>query len=141
MALIGNLSAMFKKPAARDGMEQGDTVAVHELPSTTGSEYGSVDLESVAPLPAASDVLAHEADDAFPIPGLGTRTAAQHQRVLSIVLAAALLALAVVVFWMVSSADRTAQQVGATGQALMQSQRLAKSVSQALVGSPRPLPR
>ena len=136
MALIGNLSAMFKKPAARDGMEQGDTVAVHELPSTTGSEYGSVDLESVAPLPAASDVLAHEADDAFPIPGLGTRTAAQHQRVLSIVLAAALLALAVVVFWMVSSADRTAQQVGATGQALMQSQRLAKSVSQALLGNP-----
>ncbi len=32
-------------------------------------------------------------------------------------------------------AERLAQQVAATGQSLMQSQRLAKSVSQALVGS------
>ena len=34
----------------------------------------------------------------------------------------------------VNSADRRASQAGATGQALMQSQRLAKSVSQALIG-------
>ncbi|MGH6648090.1 methyl-accepting chemotaxis protein [Aquabacterium sp.] len=34
----------------------------------------------------------------------------------------------------VNSADRRAAQAGATGQALMQSQRLAKSVSQALIG-------
>ena len=39
-----------------------------------------------------------------------------------------------------AAADRSAQQVAATGQSLMQSQRLAKSVSQALVGSPG-LPR
>jgi hypothetical protein len=35
-----------------------------------------------------------------------------------------------------NQADKVAQQVAATGQSLMQSQRLAKSVSQALVGSP-----
>ncbi|CAM5781639.1 methyl-accepting chemotaxis protein [Ottowia pentelensis] len=136
MALIGNLSMMFKKPApAGDGLDQGDTMVVHELPSTS-SEYESIEPESVAPLVAANDAPARVADDAFPIAGLGTRTAAQHQRLLSIVLAAALIALAIVVFWMVSSADRVAQQVGATGQALMQSQRLAKSVSQALLGNP-----
>jgi twitching motility protein PilJ len=39
-----------------------------------------------------------------------------------------------------NQADRVAQQVAGTGQSLMQSQRLAKSVSQALVGSPG-LPR
>ncbi|RZI98842.1 MAG: methyl-accepting chemotaxis protein, partial [Haliea sp.] len=37
-------------------------------------------------------------------------------------------------------ADRLAQQVASTGQALMQSQRLAKSVSQALVGSAQAFP-
>ena len=44
------------------------------------------------------------------------------------------------VYWTVSQTDRGAQQVGAIGQSLMQSQRLAKSVSQALVGSPEAFP-
>ena len=39
-----------------------------------------------------------------------------------------------------NQADKVAQQVAATGQSLMQSQRLAKSVSQALVGSPQAFP-
>ena len=39
-----------------------------------------------------------------------------------------------------SAARSESAQVGATGQALMQSQRLAKSVSQALVGSPQAFP-
>jgi twitching motility protein PilJ len=40
----------------------------------------------------------------------------------------------------VDAAFKNATQVGATGQALMQSQRLAKSVSQALIGSPQAFP-
>jgi len=40
----------------------------------------------------------------------------------------------------VSQADKLAQQVAGTGQSLMQSQRLAKSVSQALVGSAQAFP-
>ena len=40
----------------------------------------------------------------------------------------------------VNAASKDAAQVGATGQALMQSQRLAKSVSQALIGSPQAFP-
>ena len=69
------------------------------------------------------------------IPLLGTRTAAQHQRILAILLGLALVVLALVTFFALNQADRVAQQVAATGQSLMQSQRLAKSVSQALVGS------
>ena len=139
MALTGDLSMMFrKKSPAADSADQGDTVAVHD-PSSTVSEYDSVDHEAVVPA-TPSESPGSAADDVFLIPVLGRRTAVQHQRVLSIVLSAALLALAMLVFWMVSSADRVAQQVGATGQALMQSQRLAKSVSQALLGSASAFP-
>ncbi|TXH13365.1 MAG: methyl-accepting chemotaxis protein [Gammaproteobacteria bacterium] len=78
--------------------------------------------------------------DTFAVPLLGARSAAQHQRLLSILLALALVVLAAMVYWTVSQTDRGAQQVGAIGQSLMQSQRLAKSVSQALVGSPEAFP-
>ncbi|HNR83979.1 type IV pili methyl-accepting chemotaxis transducer N-terminal domain-containing protein, partial [Ottowia sp.] len=83
-----------------------------------------------------SDDGATPGDDVFSVPLLGTRTAAQHQRLLSILLGLALFALVIVGFWTVSRTDKGARQVGAIGQSLMQSQRLAKSVSQALVGSP-----
>jgi len=42
-----------------------------------------------------------------------------------------------VTFYALNQADKVAQQVGASGQALTQSQRLAKSVSHALLGSPQ----
>jgi len=78
--------------------------------------------------------------DLVSVPGLGRRTVSQHQRTLSFLLAGALLVLAVVVFIVLSQSDRVAQQLGATGQSLMQSQRLAKSVSQAVVGSAQAFP-
>ncbi|WP_294637545.1 methyl-accepting chemotaxis protein [uncultured Aquabacterium sp.] len=58
----------------------------------------------------------------------------RQQRLLGGVLAVGVLGLVLSAFLSVNSADRRAAQTGATGQALMQSQRLAKSVSQALVG-------
>lgn len=74
------------------------------------------------------------------VPVLGTRTVVDHQRILAGLLAIALIILALTTFWALSQADRVAQQISATGEALMQSQRLAKSVSQALVGSPQAFP-
>lgn len=74
------------------------------------------------------------------LPGLGARTVLQHQRILSIGLGGALLLLAFVTFQALSQSNKVAQQLGATGQALMQSQRLAKSVSQAVVGSAKAFP-
>lgn len=74
------------------------------------------------------------------IPVLGKRTMVAHQRIFAALLALALVVLAWVTFFALTQADKVSQQLSATGQALMQSQRLAKSVSQALVGSPQAFP-
>ena len=74
-------------------------------------------------------------DEAFPLPLLGTRTAAGHQSFFLGVLILMLIILAYMVYHTVSQTNRAAMQVAATGQSLMQSQRLAKSVTQALVGN------
>jgi twitching motility protein PilJ len=86
-------------------------------------------------LDAVSDPVAPAVGDLVAIPGLGSRTVGQQQRTLSVMLGAALVLLAGVTFFALNQADKVAQQLGATGQALMQSQRLAKSVSQAVVGN------
>jgi twitching motility protein PilJ len=78
--------------------------------------------------------------DLLDIPVLGKKTVVQHQRTLAALLALALLLLAFATFWALSQADKVTQQLSATGQALMQSQRLAKSVSQAMVGSAQAFP-
>ena len=134
------LSDLFKKkpqPLPADGEE----TVVQE--SVRGGS-GSVAYESRAPLDSTVmastmddvDEAPASSEDVFAIPVLGARTAAQHQRILSLLLVAAFVVLAVAVYWVISQTNRAAAQVGATGQALMQSQRVAKSVSQALIGSP-----
>ena len=69
------------------------------------------------------------------LPFLGSKPVAQHQRTLTILFIAALVVLGGAVFYTLNQANQLSQQVAVTGQALMQSQRLAKSVSQALVGA------
>jgi len=98
----------------------------------------------VAPAPFGASAQTDDGDDAgrpagdlVTVPILGSRTAAEHQRTLGIALAVSLVALAGVTFYALNQADKVAQQVGASGQALTQSQRLAKSVSEALLGSPQ----
>ena len=78
--------------------------------------------------------------DLLKLPVLGNRTVAQHQRTLLMLLVLSMLALAVVAYRALSQSDAVAQEITATGQSLMQSQRLAKSVSQALVGSAQAFP-
>ena len=73
--------------------------------------------------------------DLISLPLLGERKAGEHQKILGIMLAVSLLILLLAAFNSVRSADRLGQQVGAIGQSLTESQRLAKSVSQALVGN------
>jgi len=69
------------------------------------------------------------------LPFLGNKTVTQHQRTLTTLLVFALVVLGAVTFFALSQTEKISQQVAASGQALMQSQRLAKSVSQALIGS------
>ena len=73
--------------------------------------------------------------DPIHLMGMGTATAATHQRRLLGMLALGAVVLALVAGWVLQQADRSAKQLAATGQALMQSQRLAKSVAQAMVGN------
>ena len=81
-----------------------------------------------------------ENDDLIALPVLGRRTVVQHQRLLSVSLGLALVLLAIVTVLGLNQADSVTQQVEATGNSLMQSQRLAKSVSQALVGGAQAFP-
>ena len=74
------------------------------------------------------------------LPILGSKTISQHQRTLLVLLGLAVVVLAVVAYRALSQADTVTRQVAATGESLMQSQRLAKSVSQALVGSAQAFP-
>ena len=69
------------------------------------------------------------------LPLIGHRPMAQQQRILGGVLVLGLVLLVLTTVMALTSAARNAGQVAATGQALMQSQRLAKAVSQALVGN------
>ena len=78
--------------------------------------------------------------DMVSIPVLGTRTVAQHQRILVIILVLAVVALAGITVYVLSQANKLAREVAATGDSATQSQRLAKSVSQALVGSAQAFP-
>lgn len=116
-----------------------DPMATEQMQDGTGNEV----LAPVAQTKAELDQGAGSDEvpvDLIALPILGKKTVVQHQRLLSILLGLALVLLAVVTMFALSQADRVAQQLGATGQSLMQSQRLAKSVSQALVGGAQAFP-
>ncbi|TAK87833.1 MAG: methyl-accepting chemotaxis protein [Aquabacterium sp.] len=68
------------------------------------------------------------------LPVIGQWRLDKQQRFIGGALGVGMVGLLLSAFLSVTSADRRAAQTGATGQALMQSQRLAKSVSQALIG-------
>ena len=69
------------------------------------------------------------------LPVIGRRPVAEQQRILLALLAIGLIGLIGLALYSFFAARGGSTQVGATGQAMMQSQRLAKSVSQAIVGS------
>lgn len=75
-----------------------------------------------------------------PLPFIGGLPAGQQQRLLVVAFIAGLVLLVAVALLALNSANRSAAQVEASGRAQTQSQRLAKSVSQALVGSESSFP-
>ena len=86
------------------------------------------------------DEAARPDGDLLSLPLLGRRTVQTHQKILATLLVVALIVLGVVAFLAFNQAGKVAQQLTATGESMMQSQRLAKSVSQALVGSAQAFP-
>ncbi len=131
-------------------------------PAEAGPSSDAFDTVSAAPAPAAGSSIISEAapsevndfsesrqhdlqtpadDDAGNgLPLIGGMPVAQQQRFLFLLAAIGLIGLVIVTALSLNSANQGATQVGASGQALMQSQRLAKSVSQALVGSASAFP-
>ncbi len=145
MSVVDQLKNLFsKKPteseldsrlslAMPDGstdMSESETVQVTR--NSDAPERGTDAKESAEATASPSDLIS--------IPGLGSRTVVQHQRTLSVMLGASLVLLAGVTFYALGQSDKAAQQLSALGQSLMQSQRLAKSVTQALVGSAAAFP-
>ncbi len=74
------------------------------------------------------------------LPLIGNRSMAAQQRILGVIVLVGLIGLVGMTVASLNSASKGAAQVAASGQALMQSQRLAKSVSQALIGSAQAFP-
>lgn len=119
-------------PNATGALEAGSTQGIRSMTDVPG------DPDSVT-----DDSISGEAQpgaELISVPLLGRRTVVTHQRVLFTFLAFSLVVLGSVAVYAVNQADKVAQQVAGTGNSLMQSQRLAKSVSQALVGSAQAFP-
>ncbi|HET7795760.1 MAG TPA: methyl-accepting chemotaxis protein [Rhizobacter sp.] len=81
-----------------------------------------------------------DAPGATGLPLIGNQPVATQQRILLSLVGLGLLGLIGMTIYSLNSAAKGSAQVAASGQALMQSQRLAKSVSQALIGSPQAFP-
>ena len=150
MSVIENIQKLFKSKRVQPAEDSMDMVSL----SIPAEPFATED-----PNQRFAETATHSYDDRFAptsivlpeggkqasgelltLPLLGSRTLSQHQRILVLLLSLAVAVLGLVTFMALNHADRVAQQVAATGQSLMQSQRLAKSVSQALVGSAQAFP-
>jgi twitching motility protein PilJ len=140
MSVVFNLKNLFgKKPSdeADPSVTQAYSLGTPDA-STAAIEPGSTQNESTI----GEDSIVEEVNPAelISVPLMGRRTTQAHQRILFTLLTLSLAVLAGVAVYAVNQADKVAQQVAGTGGSLMQSQRLAKSVSQALIGSPQAFP-
>ena len=121
------------------GVMQASAISsmTQESPSNSVVRHVETDRDGFAQsaLFAESSELEAENPDLISLPILGSKSIAQHQRTLLIFLGLSVLVLAVVAYRALTKAETVTQEISATGDSLMQSQRLAKSVSQALVGS------
>ncbi|MEO7336170.1 MAG: methyl-accepting chemotaxis protein, partial [Caldimonas sp.] len=135
LALDGGTDAMI--PGGRGRLQDGPATS----PATRESAANSI-LSDAAPSEIAdySDSLQHEEEVESGIPFIGRRSASAQQRILSSMVGVGLVGLIALTVTSIVSSGRGSAQVAASGQALMQSQRLAKSVSQALVGSTQAFP-
>ncbi|ACY34732.1 MULTISPECIES: methyl-accepting chemotaxis protein [Comamonas] len=132
MSFAQKINQLFRrKPIAAavsgDSSMMGDTVVQDMYDGSLNSVQGAPSVFGVEE--------ASRADELVSLPILGTATTAKHQRTLFTLLGGSVLVLVVLSAWMLREAGNSNQQLAATGQALMQSQRLAKSVSIAMTGA------
>ncbi len=132
MSFAQKINKLFRRKsvsaaASGDSSMMGDTVVQDLYDGSLNSVQGAPSVFGVEE--------AARADELVSLPILGTATTAKHQRTLFTLLGGSVLVLVVLSAWMLREAGNSNQQLAATGQALMQSQRLAKSVSIAMTGA------
>ncbi|MEO8125425.1 MAG: type IV pili methyl-accepting chemotaxis transducer N-terminal domain-containing protein, partial [Burkholderiales bacterium] len=104
--------------------EAADTSIITEAaPSDLGAYADAIDSQPAA----VAEVSA--------LPFIGNKPLAAQQRILGGAIVVGIAGLLLMMFLALNSASKSAAQLNASGQALMQSQRLAKSVSQAAIGN------
>ncbi|MBS0433987.1 MAG: type IV pili methyl-accepting chemotaxis transducer N-terminal domain-containing protein [Proteobacteria bacterium] len=140
----------FDEPAGRDDMPlpgAGGTVALDvgamqataQMDSSIITEAAPSELAELAEArSAAGPETQSAASGALPV--IGARPVGEQQRILGGLVLLGVIGVIATTIFALNAASKGSAQVGATGQALMQSQRLAKSVSQALIGSPQAFP-
>ena len=153
MSVIEKIQKLFKAKStpSEDSMEMVSVGAPVDPMSSGALDQASFNTAAIRTAENSEDVFARRMagsedsastvnPDLVALPLLGRRTIAEHQRKLLALLGLSILVLAGVAYRALDQAEIIGQGVAATGQALMQSQRLAKSVSQALVGSAQAFP-
>lgn len=129
MSFASQIGSFFRREPSREDGVLGDS-----LESAMPHAYAMGSMQDSYGSAAAADS-EEGGSEYFTLALMGSATAPMHQRRLLTMLAVGVVVLALVTGWVLQQADRSAKQLAATGQALMQSQRLAKSVSQAMVGN------
>ena len=137
MSVLNKIKGWGADAAAAGDESRGPQAgaAAHDAASTRQGADSSIITEVATsafdPYPAAPAAV----PAARPLPLIGRRPLGEQQRILSALLLAGIVGLVVMTALSLLSASRSARQLNASGQALMQSQRLAKAVSQALLGN------
>ena len=125
MSFLQKMGVKFGKnniPDNKSGSVATDTLLQQTLQSVQNSDF----LDAHALLE----------QDNITLPIFGTGSVNSHQRKLLVILVISGMALVASFGWVLRENDRAAQQVAATGQALMQARRVARSGTQALLGVP-----
>ena len=134
MSILDRFQNLFRKKEEVNTLDDSVVAADGMMPSILAGQSNRIQ-----PIDSLNDAPVSEQDaetgELVEVPLLGRKTAAQHQKTLAVLLAIGLVTLGAATVVVLGQADKVGQQVAASGQALMQSQRLAKSVSQALVGN------
>ena len=134
MSILDRFQNLFRKKEEVNTLDDSVVAADGMMPSILAGQSNRIQpIDSLNDAPVSE--LDAETGELVEVPFLGRKTAAQHQKTLAVLLAIGLVTLGAATVVVLGQADKVGQQVAASGQALMQSQRLAKSVSQALVGN------
>ena len=148
MSLVAQLKNVFSPKAPEAEQDSRLSLAMPDASFDSSISDATQNRVESLQMGARSDSLADievspaegESLDVITLPPLGRNTVAQHQRTLLILLGLSLLVLVITFYLALRQANQVAQQLSATGQALMQSQRLAKTTSQAMVGGQQAFP-